>query len=83
VSETVNYHETFTGPDGEATTIDGTIESTVTFDDSGDAHVEIHDTGTVDVGGETSHYDSDVTGDVDLGATEDGGGFLSSLLDLS
>jgi hypothetical protein len=44
VSETVNYHETFTGPDGEATTIDGTIESTVTFDDSGDAHVEIHDT---------------------------------------
>ena len=82
VTETINYHETFTGPDGETTTIDGSTESTVAFDESGDAHVEIHDTGTVDVGGDTSHYDSDVTGDVDLGAAEDGGGFLGSLFDL-
>ena len=52
------------------------------FDESGDAHVEIHDTGTVDVGGETSHYDSDVTGDVDLGGTEEGGGFLDGLFGL-
>jgi hypothetical protein len=82
-SETINYHETFTGPDGEATTIDGTMESTVTFDDSGDAHVEVHDSGTVDLGGEASHYDSDVSGDVDLGGTtEEGGGFLSGLFDL-
>ena len=82
MSETINYHETFTGPDGEATTIDGTMESTVTFDDSGDAHVEMHDSGTVDVGGDTSHYDSDMSGDVDLAGTEEGGGFLGGLFDL-
>jgi Short C-terminal domain len=83
VSETINYHETFTGPDGEATTVDGTMESTVTFDDSGDAHVEVHDSGTVDVAGDTSHYDSDVSGDVDLGGTtEEGGWFLDGLFDL-
>jgi Short C-terminal domain len=83
ISETINYHETFTGPDGEAMTIDGTMESTVTFEDSGDAHVEMHDSGTVDIGGDTSAYESDITGDVDLGgATEEGGGFLSGLFDL-
>ena len=83
MSETINYHDTFTGPDGEAMTIDGTMESTVTFDDAGDAHVDIHDSGTLDLGGETSHFESDMSGDVDLGGvTEEGGGFLSGLLDL-
>jgi hypothetical protein len=81
-SETINYHETFTGPDGETTTIDGTMESSVTYDDSGDAHMEIHDAGTVDVGGDTSAYSSDVGGDVDLGGAADGGGFLDGLFDL-
>jgi hypothetical protein len=83
-SETIHYHETFTGVDGETTTIDGTMDSNVTFDDSGNAHVEIHDTGTVDVGGDTSHFDNDMSGDVDLGdtATGDGGGFFDNLFDL-
>ena len=81
----MHYHETFTSSDGHTMTIDGTTESTVSFDESGDAHVDFHDSGTMDIDGDVTSYESDMTGDVDLGDSGDvgeGGGFLDGLFDL-
>lgn len=81
VTEHIRYDETFTTPDGETVSVEGEINSTVTFDESGDAHVEIHDQGSMDVNGETFDYESDIEGDVDLGGDlgGDDGGLLDGL----
>ena len=83
MTEHMEYHETFTGPDGETMVIDGAMDSTVTYDESGDMHVEIQDEGTMAMGGETSGYSSEIGSDFDIGdAASDGGGFFDSLGDL-
>jgi hypothetical protein len=72
VTDHIDYHETITGPDGEAMVVDGSMDSSITFDESGDAHVQIHEDGAATFDGETYDYSSDVEGDVDVG--DDGGG---------
>jgi hypothetical protein len=79
ITDAVTYHETVTGPDGETMTIDGSMESSVTFDESGDAHVTVHDEGTMGFDGETYDYSNDIEGDVDLPGGDDAGGFLDGL----
>jgi hypothetical protein len=84
VSEHITYHETMTGPDGETATLDGTLDTQTTFDQNGDALVEVHDTGSMNLDGDTYDYDTNIEGDVDLGgdAGGDDGGILGLLGDL-
>jgi Short C-terminal domain len=82
-TEHMEYQETFTGPDGETMVIDGSMDSTVSYDESGDMHVEIQDEGTMTMGGETFDYSSEIDSDIDISAAaDDGGGFFDSLGDL-
>jgi hypothetical protein len=65
------------------------MDSTVAFDESGGAHVEIHDQGTTTVGGDEYDYSTDLSGDValdgdlesdvDLGSDDDDGGLFDTI----
>jgi hypothetical protein len=59
-------------------TVDGTLDSTTTFDANGDAHMELHDQGSIDLGGDTYSYDDtmDAGFDLDGGGGDGGGGLL-------
>ncbi len=78
-TEHVDYHETFTGPGGDTTVIEGTMDSTITYDESGDMHVEIQDEGTMTMDGETFDYSSGIESDIHVAVLEDGRGFFDSL----
>ena len=56
----------------------------MTFDDSGDMQIEVHDEGSMTFDGETTTYSSDIEGELDLGAEEvaEGGGILDALGDI-
>jgi hypothetical protein len=82
-TEHVQYQETFTGPDGETMTIEGEMDSTVTYDETGEMHVDIHDEGSTTIEGETFEYTSDLESTAELGDLGDaGGGLFDSLGDL-